>query len=153
MIKRTIHFYEPNEPFGFLSNFFIAPLVIDGETWLTSEHYYQAQKFCSPTLQARIRHAPTPDEAFKLSRDFMQHMDSHWIDIRCDVMRYVVEQKFQQHDVLRSSLISTDDALLVEHSKYDAFWGDGENGEGVNQLGQILMDVRDILLERNLSAF
>ncbi|KXF80435.1 NADAR family protein [Enterovibrio coralii] len=145
MTNRTIYFYEPDDAYGFLSNFFIAPLTIDDRVWLTSEHYYQAQKFPSFSLQERIRHARSPDEAFQLSRQFADEVDSKWMDVRCEVMRHVVEQKFTQHPALRTSLLATNDALLVEHSSVDAFWGDGAKGDGLNQLGLILMDVRLML--------
>ncbi|PKF49812.1 DUF1768 domain-containing protein [Enterovibrio nigricans] len=151
-MKSTIYFYEPDEAYGFLSNFFIAPLVIGGEVWLTSEHYYQAQKFQSAILQHRIQQSSTPDEAFKLSRDFVHDVDKGWMERRCDVMRYVVEQKFLQHLALRTSLLATGCALLVEHSKHDAFWGDGQHGDGANHLGQILMEVRHALLQGEMLA-
>jgi hypothetical protein len=35
------------------------------------------------------------------------------------------------------------DALLVEHTASDSYWGDGGDGSGKNRLGHILMCVRD----------
>ena len=37
------------------------------------------------------------------------------------------------------------DALLVEHTVNDHYWGDGGDGSGKNRLGQLLMQVRDEL--------
>jgi hypothetical protein len=54
--------------------------------------------------------------------------------------------KFTQHPHLRALLLSTGDALLVEHTENDSCWGDGGDGSGKNRLGQILMRVRDELL-------
>ena len=31
---------------------------------------------------------------------------------------------------------------IVEHTKNDAYWGDGGDGSGRNMLGRILMEVR-----------
>jgi predicted NAD-dependent protein-ADP-ribosyltransferase YbiA (DUF1768 family) len=42
-------------------------------------------------------------------------------------------------------LLSTGDRTLIEHTKNDSYWGDGENGTGINQLGITLMKVRDHL--------
>ena len=34
---------------------------------------------------------------------------------------------------------------FVEHTENDSYWGDGGDGSGKNMLGQILMDVRELL--------
>jgi ribA/ribD-fused uncharacterized protein len=60
-------------------------------------------------------------------------------------MHEVVLAKFTQHPSLRELLLSTGDALLVEHTAHDSYWGDGGNGSGKNLLGQILMRVREQL--------
>ena len=36
-------------------------------------------------------------------------------------------------------------AKLVEHTENDAFWGDGGDGGGRNELGRVLMAVRERL--------
>jgi hypothetical protein len=40
-------------------------------------------------------------------------------------------------------LLDTGNAILVEHTDNDNFWGDGGDGRGQNKLGHILMRVRD----------
>ena len=60
----------------------------------------------------------------------------------------MVEARFRQHDELRALLLATGDATLVEHTEQDDFWGDGGDGSGQNQLGRVLMAVRDALRER-----
>ena len=42
-------------------------------------------------------------------------------------------------------LLATGDAKLVEHTDNDDYWGDGGDGSGRNELGRILMAVRDAL--------
>jgi len=61
----AIHFYGISEPYGFLSNFFGAPMVLDGTTWPIVEHDFQAQKFADLAKQAEIRAAPTRGKAKK----------------------------------------------------------------------------------------
>ena len=61
------------------------------------------------------------------------------------VMREAVDAKFRQHEDLRALLLGTGDAKLVEHTDNDDFWGDGGDGSGRNELGRILMAVRDAL--------
>ena len=46
---------------------------------------------------------------------------------------------------IRSILLGTGDATLVEHTENDAYWGDGGDGSGKNMLGKILMRVRERL--------
>ena len=47
-------------------------------------------------------------------------------------------------------MIATYPHLLVEHSPYDKFWGDGHS-DGLNWLGKLLVELRDsyILEEKN----
>jgi len=53
--------------------------------------------------------------------------------------------KFTQHADLRTLLLATGDAQLVEHTTNDSYWGDGGDGSGKNRLGQLLMRLRDEL--------
>lgn len=65
-----------------------------------------------------------------------------WEYIRVDVMTELVRKKFSQ-EPLRSQLIATGDAELIEGNWWnDTFWGVC-NGVGENNLGKILMKVRD----------
>lgn len=57
-------------------------------------------------------------------------------------MLHTVRAKFTQHADLTALLLSTGDALIVEHSRRDRYWGDGSDGAGANRLGPILMQVR-----------
>lgn len=71
-----------------------------------------------------------------------------WDQIKVDVMTEVVRLKFQQNPELRTKLLSTGDALLVEGNWWkDTFWGVC-NGIGNNHLGQILMKVRSEINEK-----
>ena len=62
-------------------------------------------------------------------------------------MREALRAKFTQHAALRELLLATGDALLVEHTKNDAYWGDGGDGTGLNRLGKLLMVLRHDLQE------
>jgi ribA/ribD-fused uncharacterized protein len=56
-----------------------------------------------------------------------------------------VRASFGQHAELGEILLHTGDAMIVEHTEKDAYWGDGGDGSGKNMLGRILMEVRDEL--------
>lgn len=60
-------------------------------------------------------------------------------------MLTAVRAKFAQHEKLRRLLLDTGNAVLVEHTANDNYWGDGGDGRGKNQLGQTLMHVREEL--------
>jgi N-glycosidase YbiA len=63
-------------------------------------------------------------------------------------MRKAVTAKFEQHPELTRLLLGTGDALLVENTSNDDYWGDGGDGSGRNMLGRILMEVRQRLRDR-----
>ena len=44
-------------------------------------------------------------------------------------------------------LLDTGDALIVEHTVNDRYWGDGGDGSGKNMLGRILMEIRTELAQ------
>ncbi len=56
--------------------------------------------------------------------------------------------KFSQHSDLKQLLLDTGDAIIIEHTKNDNYWGDGGDGTGRNQLGKTLMRVRDTLRQQ-----
>ena len=56
----------------------------------------------------------------------------------------VLYLKFRQHGDLRTLLLNTYPAELIYVESGDPFWGDGA-GNGMNELGQSLMRVRDQL--------
>ena len=141
----TVIFYGPNEEYGFLSNFYLAPVEIDGCIWPTAEHYYQAQKFPEPNRQAAVREAATPGAAKKLGRAGSADLRSDWDTARDGVMLVVLRAKFTQHRDLRALLLATGDALLVEHTHRDHYGADGGDGSGQNRLGMLLMQVREEL--------
>lgn len=71
-----------------------------------------------------------------------------WERVKDDIMRRGVLRKFETHAGIREVLLSTGSEEIVENSPTDYYWGCGANGSGKNKLGQILMEVREILRER-----
>ena len=142
-----IEFYRTGDAYGAFSNFAAYPVSIDGETWPTSEHFFQAQKFADPTQREKIKSTASPMIAARLGRDRSTPIRDDWEAIKDDVMRRVLFEKFNQHREPRELLLSTGDALIVEHTTNDNYWGDGGDGSGRNMLGIILMEVRAKLRE------
>jgi ribA/ribD-fused uncharacterized protein len=143
--QAVIRFYSVADEYGELSNFAPYPITLRGKRWPTSEHFFQAQKFVSPKDQEAVRAANTPMLAARTGRDRKRKLRRDWESVKVGIMREAVEAKFRQHDELRALLLSTGDAKLVEHTDNDEFWGDGGDGRGRNELGRILMAVREAL--------
>jgi ribA/ribD-fused uncharacterized protein len=141
----TINFYSVSDDFGEFSNFAGFPIQLDGKTWPTSEHYFQAQKFEDEAYREKIRKTESPMIAARLGRSRKEPLRRDWESVKVDIMRRAVLAKFTQHDELTKLLLSTGDAKLVEHTTNDSYWGDGGDGSGKNMLGQILMEVREQL--------
>ena len=138
----VIHFYSVADDYGCFSNFAPYPIRLGGKTWPTSEHYFQAQKFDNPEHREAIRKAKSPMIAARMGRDRKKKLRREWESVKVSVMTEAVRAKFTQHDELRTILLATGDAKLVEHTANDDYWGDGGDGSGKNMLGQVLMRVR-----------
>lgn len=137
-----IEFYRTGDAYGEFSNFAPFQIELDGLFWPTSEHYFQAQKFADAAYRETIRLEPSPMVAAKLGRDRGHPLRSDWEQVKDAIMAQAVAAKFEQHPKLRELLLATGDALLVEHTKNDAYWADGGDGTGQNKLGLILMEIR-----------
>jgi ribA/ribD-fused uncharacterized protein len=66
-------------------------------------------------------------------------------NVKDNIMREALQAKFKQHPSLRSLLLQTRDAELIEHTKHDSYWADGGDGSGKNRLGHLLMELRENL--------
>lgn len=125
--------------YGFLSNFYPHPVKMRGVEYPTNEHAFQAAKTLDPKQRLFIRDAPTPSKAKYWGRALQLRSD--WERIKVEVMLGLCRLKFK-HDPLRSLLLETGDAELIEGNTWgDTFWGVSA-GQGRNELGKILMQVR-----------
>ena len=128
--------------YRFLSNFFPVEVVLDGVTYPSVEHAYQAAK----TLDLEKR-----KEFLGGSAGFAKRLGQRlelrpdWNDVKLSVMTRLNEQKYMRPD-LREKLCDTYPQDLVEGNTWgDTFWGVCDD-KGSNHLGQILMTIRMQLL-------
>jgi ribA/ribD-fused uncharacterized protein len=128
----------------FLSNFYPAPVVVGGIRYGTSEAAYQAQKSLDEAVRTRFAEYP-PGKAKRKGQQIAMRPD--WYEVRLDVMDEVIRAKFTQNPELAAKLVATGTALLEEGNSWgDTFWGvDVHTGKGENNLGKILMKVREEL--------
>src|SRR5262245_14427472 len=141
--RPVIYFYSTSGEYGCFSNFSRHPVRLKGKVWPTSEHYFQAQKFAGTAHEGVILRAKSPTVAARMGRSRQRPLRPDWESVKDSVMREAVFAKFSQHDDLKTVLLGTGDAVLVEHTERDSYWGDGGDGSGRNMLGRILMEVRD----------
>lgn len=141
-----IYFYSTREvPYGCFSNFSAHGFTLDGKYWKTSEHYFQAQKFVGTEHEEVIRLAKTPKDAASKGRSARRPLRRDWEKVKDEVMRRAVSRKFETHADIREILLATGEAVLVEKTSNDYYWGCGSDGTGKNMLGKILMEVRERL--------
>jgi ribA/ribD-fused uncharacterized protein len=129
--------------YRFLSNFYPAEVELDNIIYPTVEHAYQAAKTLSQISRAQIRLAGTPGQAKRMGR--VVKLRPNWEGIKLAIMDRLVCQKFSK-EPLRSMLIATGDARLIEGNRWgDTFWGVCR-GIGQNNLGLIIMNIREGLI-------
>lgn len=142
---RTIEFYDKHGDYYEFTNFYPGKRIeLDGMSWKTAEHYFQAQKFDRDFvyLISKVWDQDTAREAYAVAASNKAHWRPDWHAVKVDVMRKTLAAKFGQDEDLRKTLCATGNAQLVEASPIDAFWGFGPDGKGKNMLGKLLMELR-----------
>ena len=69
--------------------------------------------------------------------------------VKIELMTKILKLKFEQNSDLKENLLNTGLRILIEQCKEDYFWSSGYNGKGRNQLGIILMKIRNEYYEKN----
>ena len=130
--------------FAFLSNFYDCPVVIEGLQYPNSEAAYQAMKCENKEERIQFTNIKA-GKAKRLGRKVKLRSD--WNDIRLDIMKQILMDKFTRNPELGEKLLATGNAELLEGNYWhDTFWGvDNKTGVGENHLGKLLMEVRENL--------
>lgn len=127
--------------YRFLSNFYHSPIVLDGITFPTVEHAFQAMKTNSHYERQMIAECSTPGAAKSFGRKVKLRSD--WEQVKENIMEICLCRKFDNPE-LRQMLLDTGDAILIEGNTWgDTYWGICNN-IGQNKLGQLLMKVREM---------
>lgn len=128
--------------FRFLSNFFPCKVIYDGIEYPSAEHAYVASKTSDIIQRYSIAEMEHPGEVKRLGRKL--EIRSDWEKVKLSIMRSIVQAKFNQNPELMTMLRDTRPSELVEGNTWgDRFWGQSPLGNGRNELGKILMSVRD----------
>jgi len=132
--------------YRWLSNFALSPVLLDGQTYPTVEHAYQASKTVIEEERALIIQAPSPGRAKKMGRPKdkggILTLRKDWCeDFQLKTMRELLQQKFSMSP-WRELLLETGDAELIEGNTWGDFYWGKVNGVGKNQLGFLIMQIR-----------
>lgn len=129
--------------YRFLSNFYPCSVELDGDVYTSVEHAYQAAKTFDIEERTVLRTTGPANIVKKLGKRVTMRPD--WDTVKVCVMANLVWQKFTNNTDLQAKLLSTGNKELVEGNWWhDTFWGVC-NGVGENNLGKILMAVRNKL--------
>ena len=129
----------------FLSNFYLVRISLDGLVYKSVEHAFQASKTEDKEERMRIHNAFTARRAKQLGRKVTLRPD--WERAKLVYMTKFIVQKFMDNPYLAKRLLDTGDATLIEGNTWgDTYWGMC-NGKGENNLGKILMRIRDTMTE------
>lgn len=127
-------------PYSWLSNFWMEPIVYEGNAYASVEHAFQAAKTLDPREQDYVAAAPTPGIAKRRGRTV--HLRPDWEQVKEKVMLDLLRIKFR-HIGLRAALQGTQLRELVEGNHWgDTYWGVDHRLGGQNRLGMLLMQVR-----------
>jgi len=136
--------------YRFMSNFYKpAQVVIEGMTFPTSEHAFQALKSDNRNTRKLIRDLPTAKQAKIAGRGIK--LRPNWEQIKKQVMYDVVLKKFTGNPYLLDKLLKSEGLELQEGNWWhDGFWGMCSCGDcptGQNWLGKILMKIRNEVIQ------
>jgi len=150
---------------GPFSNWHPSPFHIDniwynsGEQWMMAE---KAKLFGDKETLAKIMSAVDPREQKAYGRQVKNFDKAKWSAEAPERVFKGCLAKFEQNEDLKKIILSTVGTTLVEASPEDKIWGIGlrkddpraqsrETWLGTNWLGETLMRVRDVLVEKEKS--
>lgn len=135
------------------------PVIVNDIPIQSSEILYQACRYPDyPEIQKAIITQGNPYEAKQTARSYESNTRAGWEKNRVSIMKWCVCVKLCQNwEKFFALLDSTGDHDIVEHSEKDQFWGASKDSEGnfygMNVLGRILMDARNVGRMKGLAGF
>jgi ribA/ribD-fused uncharacterized protein len=109
-----------------------------------SENAYQALKNPSDNSYLyELKNNKNPKVSKILGNQYSDFKE----DEKIYYMKQILMYKFIQNEEILHKLLRTGFRPIINHNKYDNFWGDNGDGTGKNNLGILLMNVRDEYLK------
>ena len=155
----VIGFHKPDEPYGFLSNWYKSTFEYNAIKFTSMEQYMMYQKavtFNDYSTAVRVLKASNEAEIKALGRQVKNYNNTIWNGVRQIIVYRGCLEKFKQNEDLAEKLLKTEDHVLAECAVGDIIWGIGlsmqddrrldmSQWKGQNLLGFTLMQVRDII--------
>ena len=155
-------FHNPDEPNGFLSNWYLSDFTIDGMTYSSMEQYMMYMKavlFEDDVYAAKILATDNVAEIKDYGRAVRNFNPVVWNGMRQIVIYKGLLAKYSQNETLKKMLLDTGDSVLVECAAGDKIWACGQSmtsphrydmnaWDGQNLLGFATMLVREELRQK-----
>ena len=152
-------FHKPEEPNGYLSNWYPSQFDLDGMKFSSVEQYIMYRKcmvFGDESSAKAILETEDTEMQQDIGRKASRYIGSVWTGMRQMVAFRGLMAKFSQNEDLKQRLLDTGDAYLVECAGSDRIWAcgirlndskrfDASKWTGDNILGFALMEVRERL--------
>lgn len=122
--------------YAFLSNFYEAPITIEGRRFRCVEAAFQAAKCPS---RAKEFENLNGSEAKRLGRKVALRPD--WEEEKLEIMYLLLAAKFAQHPELAEKLKATSEPIVEDNTWGDTYWGCCR-GRGQNHLGKLLEQLK-----------
>lgn len=156
MTHNFTFFYGSSHPF---SNWYMMPFVHRGKQYNCGEQYMMYQKailFKDYDVAEMILEQRDPRKQKFLGRQVRNFVESEWNAVCKPTMVEGLTSKFRQDTYSLNTLLDTGDTIIVEASPTDRIWGVGlaesdplilnpKNWRGTNWLGDVLMEVRNVI--------
>lgn len=132
--------------YRFLSNFWPAKIILDDVEYKSIELAYQAAKWKPESRDIFLTCTGLDSIDYNRNNTPNGYSVDEWDSIKLNIMTNLVRQKFDPtiNPENHKLLIETQNKHLEEMNWWgDLYWGTDKNGEGENNLGNILMKIRD----------
>lgn len=142
-VDEVIGFY-PRE-FYPLDNFSSFKVEWNGYMYSTLEEAFQTTRFIGSDeeLVQKIKNSHSAHEAQKKAYQNLDKQRKDWEKVELEIMEELLRLKVEQNPYVLKKLLETKDYYIVEDSPKDAYWGWGENRDGLNNLGKLWMKIRN----------
>ena len=158
-MNHIICFHNPDEEYGYLSNWYLSRFKVDGIVFSSMEQftmYHKAICFHDNNIANKILETDDAARIKDVGRRVLGYDENHWNGVRQLIVYEGLFAKFSQNDKLKVQLMATGSAVLAECAVKDRIWGiglsmndpdrfDRAKWKGQNLLGYALMMTRDRL--------
>lgn len=155
-MREIICFHNPDENYGWLSNWHLSDFEVDDVSFSSMEQYMMYEKavaFEDFNIAEKILETQNVGAIKQYGRQVANYNDIIWNGIRQIVVYKGLFAKFSQNETLCEKLRKTGSAILAECAVKDRIWGIGlsmndpnrfdmNKWNGQNLLGFAIMQVR-----------